>query len=180
MKICINCWSYSVCHTHFSYASYFLCFLSLKSISYGCRPLNRLTKRMLQTFDQTFGQTPVRVMPTKYNDLIGWAPFGATVWPNVWAIHERLARETLCKWAAYVWAAHPISVHDLGHMTCQKNLAAITIWIVLLPSESCLIQVLFSNYETKQPKKPPGQWLYKAYDRLEEDFLPITAERGSP
>ena len=65
-------------------------------------------------------------------------------------------------------------------MTCQKNLAAITIWIVLLPSKSFLIQVLFPNHETKQPKKPLGQWLYKAYDRLEEDFQQITAESVSP
>ena len=130
------------------------------------------------------------------------------VWPNVWsnarahqiprfdwlssvwsnrlgkrlAIHERLTRETICKWATYVWAAHSISVLDLGHMTCQKNLAAITFWIVLLPSKSCLIQVLFPNYETMQPKKPPGQWLYKAYDRLEEVFcqlLPKVVHRNS-
>ena len=147
---------------------------------YSDRPSQIFTIWLLLTFDQTVGQTPVRVVPTKYDDLIGWASFGAIVWSNVCSIHERLARETLCKWAAYVWAAHPISVHDLDHMTCQKNLAAITFWIVLLPSKSCLIQVLFPNYETKQPKKPPGQWLYKAYDRLEEDFLPITAESGSP
>ena len=65
--------------------------------------------------------------------------------------------------------------HDLS-----KKLGRHYFMNVLLPSKSCLIQVLFPNYETKQPKKPPGQCLYKAYDRLEEDFLPITAESGSP
>jgi hypothetical protein len=82
---------------------------------------------MLQTFEQTFCQTPLRVMPTKYNDFIDEALFGATVLANVWAIHERLTRETICKRAAQDWTKHPISVHDLGHTAYKKNFAAITI-----------------------------------------------------